>query len=57
MRKLQDRFHQISSADALRPVPFFDDAQDLRPDTLAMFRALTSFEMDSRLVLSIALAG
>ncbi len=57
VRKLQDRFHQTSSTDGLRPVLIFDEAQDLRPDTLAMFKALTNFEMDSRLVLSIVLAG
>ena len=57
MRKLQDRFRQTSDTDGLRPVLILDEAQDLRPDTLAMLKVLTNFDMDSRLVLSIVLAG
>lgn len=57
VRKLQDRFRETSDTDGLRPVLIFDEAQDLRPDTLAMLKVLTNFDMDSRLVLSIILAG
>ncbi len=57
VRKLQDRFRQTSDTDGLRPVLILDEAQDLRPDTLAMLKVLTNFDMDSRLVLSIVLAG
>lgn len=57
VRKLQDRFRETSDTDGLRPVLIFDEAQDLRPDTLAMLKVLTNFDMDSRLVLSIVLAG
>lgn len=57
VRKLQDRFHETSDTDGLRPVLIFDEAQDLRPDTLAMLKVLTNFDMDSRLVLSIVLSG
>ena len=34
-----------------------DEAHDLRPEALAMLRLLTNFEMDSRLVVSVILAG
>ena len=34
-----------------------DEAHDLRPESLAMLRLLTNFEMDSRLVLSVIVAG
>jgi general secretion pathway protein A len=34
-----------------------DDAHDIRPDVLAVLRVLTNFEWDSRLVVSIVLAG
>ncbi|RLA56826.1 MAG: hypothetical protein DRR04_13760 [Gammaproteobacteria bacterium] len=57
IRKLQDRFHETSDSTGLRPVLILDEAQDLRPDTLAMLKILTNFDMDSKLVLSILLAG
>lgn len=57
VRKLQDRFSETTDTDGLRPVLILDEAQDLRPDTLAMLKVLTNFDMDSRLVLSIVLAG
>lgn len=56
VRKLQERF-DTESAEGLRPVLLIDEAQDLRPDVLAMLRVVTNFRMDSRLVLSIVLAG
>mgnify|MGYP001257849107 CR=1 FL=1 len=40
-----------------RPVLILDEAHDLRPDPLAMLRVLTNFDMDSKLVVSIVLAG
>jgi len=57
VRKLQDAFVHTSGTDGLRPVLVLDEAHDLRPDSLAMLRLLTNFEMDSRLVLSVVLAG
>jgi type II secretory pathway predicted ATPase ExeA len=57
VRKLQDAFVHTSGTDGLRPVLLLDEAHDLRPDSLAMLRLLTNFEMDSRLVLSVILAG
>jgi general secretion pathway protein A len=57
VRKLQERFLETADTDGLRPVLLLDEAHDLRVDVLAMLRVLTNFDMDSRLVLSIVLAG
>lgn len=57
MRKLQDAFRSQSDDDGLRPVLMVDESHDLRPEVLATLRVLTNFEMDSRLVLSLVLAG
>jgi len=56
VRKLQESFVE-TSGDGLRPVLVLDEAHDLRPDVLAMIRILTNFDMDSRLVVSVVLAG
>ena len=34
-----------------------DESHELRPDVLGMLRILTNFDMDSRLVLSLVIAG
>lgn len=57
VRSLQARFVEDADNAGLRPVLILDEAHDLRPETLAMMRLLTNFDMDSRLVLSIVLAG
>jgi general secretion pathway protein A len=57
MRRLQERFVHSVDTDGLRPVVVLDEAHDLRPESLAMLRILTNFEMDSRLLLSIVLGG
>ena len=57
VRKLQERFVETADTDGLRPVLILDEAHDLRIEVLAMLRVLTNFDMDSRLVLSIVLAG
>ena len=57
MRKLQDAFRSQAEEDGLRPVLVIDESQDLRPEVLATLRVLTNFDMDSRLVLSLILAG
>ena len=41
----------------MRSVIVLDEAHDLRPESLAMLRLLTNFDMDSRLVVSLILAG
>lgn len=57
LRRLQERFATCLDTDGLRPVLLLDEAHELRPDVLGMLRVLTNFEMDSRLVVSIVLAG
>jgi general secretion pathway protein A len=57
VRRLQERFLTATAIDGMRPVLFLDEAQDLRPDVLNILRTLTNYEMDSRLVLSVVLAG
>jgi len=57
VRRLQERFLSYTTTDGVRPVLLLDEAQDLRPDVLDMLRIVTNFEMDSRLVLSVLLAG
>jgi general secretion pathway protein A len=57
VRRLQERFESTYANDAIRPVILFDEAHDVRPDVLGLLRILTNFEMDSRLVLSVVLAG
>jgi type II secretory pathway predicted ATPase ExeA len=57
VRRLQERFEQTYTNEAIRPVLLLDEAHDVRPDVLGLLRILTNFEMDSRLVLSIVLAG
>lgn len=57
VRKLQEHFAETADGGGLRPVMVLDEAHDLRPDVLAMIRLLTNFDMDSRLVLSVVLAG
>ena len=57
VRKLQDTFAHTTDTDGLRPVLLLDEAHDLRPESLAMLRLLTNFEMDSRLVVAVVLAG
>jgi general secretion pathway protein A len=57
VRRLQEHCTALTDADGLRPVLIIDEAHDMRSDVLGILRILTNFEMDSRLVLSILLAG
>lgn len=57
VRRLQERFELTYASDARRPVLLMDEAHDVRPDVLSLLRIITNFEMDSKLVLSIVLAG
>lgn len=57
VRKLQDTFVSSLNTDGLRPVLLIDESHDIRPSVLGILRLLTNFEMDSRLVISIILAG
>lgn len=57
VRTLQEAFEHTAATDGRRPVLVLDEAHDLRPESLAMLRLLTNFDMDSRLVVSVVLAG
>ena len=57
VRRLQEHFASVADNDGMRPVVLIDEAHDLRGDVLRMLRVLTNFDMDSRLVVSIVLAG
>lgn len=54
---IQERVSALMAQEALRTVLIIDEAHDMRPDVLGLVRLLTNFEIDSRLVLSIVLAG
>jgi len=56
-RRIQEKFESSLAESGRRPVLFLDEAHDLRPDVLSMLRVLTNFQMDSKLVLSLVLAG
>lgn len=57
MRSVQERMLQCVDSDGCRPVLIIDEAHDMRPSALGMLRLLTNFDMDSRLVVSVILAG
>ena len=57
VRRLQESCLGSLTTDGLRTVLIIDESHDMRPDVLAMLRLLTNFDMDSRLVLSVILAG
>ena len=57
VRRLQQHLEQGFNQEALRWVVVLDEAQDFRPDVLGILRILTNFEMDSRLLVSLILAG
>lgn len=57
LRRIQDKFESSLTDAGRRPVLLLDEAQDLRPEVLSMLRVLTNFQMDSKLVLSVVLAG
>jgi len=57
VRNLQERLASCMNIDGLRPVLIIDESHDMRPEVLSMIRLLTNFEMDSKLVVSIILAG
>lgn len=57
VRRLQETFTNSADIDGLRPVLVLDEGHDLRPESLAMLRLLTNFEMDSRLLVAVVLAG
>lgn len=57
VRRVQEAARAEADTDALRSVLILDDAHELRPEVLGMLRAITNFNMDSRLVVSLLLVG
>lgn len=57
LRLVQEAAETRSFSEGARTVLILDDAHEIRPDVLGMFKALTNFEMDSKLVLSVLLVG
>jgi general secretion pathway protein A len=57
VRAVQEAVERRVHDDGVRTVLILDEAHEMRPDVLGMLRLLTNFEMDSRLVLSVILAG
>ena len=57
VRSVEERLRSGYIDSGIRQVIIFDDAQDMRPKAMRLVRLLTNFEMDSRLVVSIILAG
>lgn len=57
VRRIQERSLALMDQDALRPIIMLDESHDMRPEVLAILRVLTNFQMDSRLVVSLVLAG
>jgi type II secretory pathway predicted ATPase ExeA len=57
VRSIQERCLTLAEQESVRPVIILDDCHDARPDVLAVLRVLANFEMDSRLVVSLVLAG
>lgn len=57
VRKLQNKIEDTAFCEGLRPVLLVDEGHDMRPEVLAILRIVTNFEMDSKLVLSVILAG
>jgi len=57
VRSIQEKFAATMDGEGMRPVVFLDDAHEMRPWVIGVLRILTNFDMDSRLVVSIILAG
>jgi type II secretory pathway predicted ATPase ExeA len=57
VRRLQEDFAEAGTDSGVRPVLFVDDAHDIRFHVLNVLRVITNFDYDSRLVLSVVLAG
>lgn len=57
VRSLEERFRLGCDSGGMRQILVFDDAHEMRPDGLRLLRLLTSFDVDSRYVISVILAG
>lgn len=57
VRRIQEDIEESGVGEGVRPVLVIDEAHDIRPDVLGILRLLTNFDWDSKLVLSVVLAG
>lgn len=57
VKALEERLRLGYDGGGTRQLLIFDDAHDMRPDGLRLLRLLTNFDMDSRHVISVILAG
>lgn len=58
VRAVQERLDQPgSAAEGTRYVVLCDDVHEMRLESLGLFKVLTNFDMDSRLVVSLVLVG
>ena len=57
LRRVQERLAAGLDIDGLRPVLVLDESHEIRPEVLGLLRIVTNFDMDSRLVVSLILAG
>ena len=57
VNSIQEHAAALVAQDALRPVIIIDEAHEFRPEVLGLLRLLTNFEVDSKLVISVILAG
>lgn len=57
VRSIQEAVQERNALDSVRSLLILDDAHEMRPDVLGILKALTNFEMDSRLLLSVLLVG
>ncbi len=57
VRRMQERFASSYDTDSVKSVIIIDEAHLMRIDVLGVLNVLTNFDMDSRLVVSIILAG
>lgn len=55
--RLQEKWQRLSQVESLHPLVILDDAHEMRLDVLRILKALTNFEMDSKLGVSILLVG
>jgi len=57
VRSIQEHFDSSFNDNGLRQVLMIDEAHDLRPKALSLLKIMTNYDMDSRLVVSVILAG
>lgn len=55
--RLQEKWQNLTDRESRHPVIILDDAHEMRIDVLGMLKALTNFDFDSRLGVSILLVG